>query len=334
MRVWARLHDALERYGKAAMVTVVSTKGSVPREAGARLVVHPDGAFSGTIGGGTLEWQAIALAQAALANPSTKRAYVRKFVLGPELGQCCGGQVELLVELIGETERAMVIDLAARERAGQFVTRASVSAERGVSREVQRGMDISSGRVAWHDGTLVEGFGDDPRPLLLFGAGHVGRALVLSLAQLPFAVTWIDQRPDAFPSHLPENVVAKRVEDPVVAVKAAQAGSFVLVMSHSHQLDLALINAALASERFPYVGLIGSGSKRARFEKRLAETGIARERIATLVCPIGVDGIRSKAPAMIAAATAAELLIRDEALRAREAEEATRTMQPKHSGIG
>jgi xanthine dehydrogenase accessory factor len=86
-------------------------------------------------------------------------------------------------------------------------------------------------------------------------------------------------------------------------------------MTHSHQLDLAVVAAALSDDRFPYVGLIGSKSKRARFEKRLAAGGVPRLRIADLVCPIGVDGISGKAPAVIAAATAAELIVRDEALR-------------------
>jgi xanthine dehydrogenase accessory factor len=94
------------------------------------------------------------------------------------------------------------------------------------------------------------------------------------------------------------------------------AGTFVAIMSHSHQLDLALTHAALSDERFAYVGLIGSKTKRARFEKRLAEAGIPPARVTGLVCPIGVGGIHSKAPAVIAAATVAELLIRDEAVRA------------------
>jgi xanthine dehydrogenase accessory factor len=332
MRVWSRLKDALDRHGKAAMVTVVATKGSAPREAGARLVVHPDGAFTGTVGGGTLEWRAIALAQAALANPSASRAETRKFALGPELGQCCGGQVELIVELIGSEERAKVADLAARETAGPFVTRAHVSAERGVDREVVGDMSFPPGSAAWHDGMLLEGFGEDLRPLILFGAGHVGRALVLSLAQLPFSVTWIDQRPDAFPTHVPANVTARRLDDPIAALKDPAEGTFVLVMSHSHQLDLALVDAALADERFPYVGLIGSASKRARFEKRLREAGVEAGRIADLVCPIGVGGIKSKLPAVIAAATAAELLIRDEKLRAAIAEPST--VHPRRSRSG
>ncbi len=316
MRPWSHLRDVLARHDRAAMVTVVSTKGSAPREAGARLIVHPDGSFTGTVGGGTLEWRAIALAQSLLSKPSADRAQIRKFALGPELGQCCGGQVELIVELIGERESAMVADLAAHEASGAFATRARVSTTDGVRREVVGGTDISAESAAWEDDLLLESFGEDPRPLLLFGAGHVGRALVLSLAPLPFGVKWIDPRPGAFPAYLPANTTALQLEDPVEALSGAAAGTFVLVMSHSHPLDLAIVAAALGDERFPYVGLIGSATKRARFEKRLAEGGVARQRIETLVCPIGIDGIGSKLPSSIAAATAAQLLIRDEALRA------------------
>jgi xanthine dehydrogenase accessory factor len=319
MRVWTRLQESLDRHGRAAMITVVSTKGSAPREAGARLIVNPDGTFAGTIGGGTLEWRAIALGQAALANSAAKHADLRRFALGPELGQCCGGRVEIVVELIGSREHAMVCDLAARERAGAFATRGIVSADRGVEREVVGGMNAPPGSAAWHDGVLIEGFGDDVRPLLLFGAGHVGRALVLALAQLPFAVTWVDPRPDAFPAYVPKNITVLRRDDPTAAVKDAPSMSFILVMTHSHPLDLALVSAALADGRFPYVGLIGSASKRARFERMLRDAGVPPERIAELVCPIGVDGIRSKAPAAIAAATVAQLLMRDEALRAASA---------------
>ena len=316
MGVWDRVLAALDRHGRAAMVTVAATRGSAPREAGARLIVHPDGAFTGTIGGGTLEWKALALAQAALADPAAKKAAVRRFALGPELGQCCGGQVDLIVEVIDARQRAAVAGLAEREAAGRFTTRARPSAEAGIERQVVGDGEMTPGSARLEDGILTEGFGDDRRHVVLFGAGHVGRALVLALAPLPFAVTWVDPRPDAFPAHLPANVTASRLDDPGTALAETPAGSFVLVMSHSHQLDLALVHAALADERFPYVGLIGSKSKRARFEKRLAAGGIAPARIAELVCPIGVGGIRSKAPAVIAAATVAELLARDEALRA------------------
>ena len=314
--VWSRVRESLERHGSLAMVTVAAARGSAPREAGARLIVNPDGTFTGTIGGGALEWRAIALAQAALAEPGASRASLRSFALGPELGQCCGGRVELIVELIGAEGLPAVAELARREAAGPFATRGRLSANRGVSREIVEESGIGPGAATFAGGVLSEGFGDDRRPLMLFGAGHVGRALALALAPLPFRVTWLDPRPDAFPAYVPANVTTAPLGEPARALADAADGSFVLAMTHSHPLDLAVVEAALAAGRFPYVGLIGSGSKRARFEKRLAAGGIAAERIALLVCPIGIAGIRSKAPAAIAAATAADLLARDEALRA------------------
>ena len=90
-------------------------------------------------------------------------------------------------------------------------------------------------------------------------------------------------------------------------------------MTHSHALDLAVVHAALADPRFAYVGVIGSRTKRARFVKRLAEGGISAARVAELVCPIGIAGIRGKTPAVIAAGVAAELIQRDGALREAEA---------------
>ena len=328
--VWPRVLKGLDAHGRVAMVTVAATRGSAPREAGARLIVHPDGGFTGTIGGGTLEWRAIAVAQAALANPSARKADVRRYALGPELGQCCGGSVDLIVELFDADRRAEVADLAAREAEGRLVTQGTVT-EEGIDRRILADRTMPPGSATLDANTLTEAFGDDRRPLIVFGAGHVGRALVLALAPLPFAVTWVDPRPDAFPTHVPANVTPIQLAEPAAALAGMPAGSFVLVMSHSHQLDLALVHAALADDRFVHVGLIGSRTKRARFEKRLAEAGVAPARIAELVCPIGVGGIHSKAPAVIAAATVAELLMRDEALRAMAQPMHHRTVRQRHA---
>ena len=154
----------------------------------------------------------------------------------------------------------------------------------------------------------TERYGRELTPLFLFGAGHVGRALVLALAPLPFRVSWFDGRENAFPPHIPANATAIRLSDPEVAIGSAPRGAFVLVTTHEHPLDLALTAAALARPDLPFVGLIGSGSKRARFERRFREIGIADERIAGLVCPIGVAGVADKEPAVIAASTVAQLL--------------------------
>ncbi|MGL4440069.1 MAG: xanthine dehydrogenase accessory protein XdhC [Bosea sp. (in: a-proteobacteria)] len=149
---------------------------------------------------------------------------------------------------------------------------------------------------------------DSRQPLIIFGAGHVGRALTLALAPLPFRITWVDGRADAFPAHVPLNVATVKSLNPPSEIARAALGSFVLVLTHDHALDLAITAAALSREDMPFVGLIGSATKRARFERRLRELGLDATRIASLVCPIGLPGISGKEPAVIAASVVAQLL--------------------------
>src|SRR6185295_19996221 len=114
MQIWTAIVDFLARHGKCAMVSVIAVKGSAPREPGARLIIAENGLFRGTIGGGALEWRAIAEAQAALAKGGSA-FYIASSVLGPDLGQCCGGQVKLLTEIFVEADRGWIEDLACLE---------------------------------------------------------------------------------------------------------------------------------------------------------------------------------------------------------------------------
>jgi xanthine dehydrogenase accessory factor len=314
MDIWPTIAQALERHGRCAMVTVAAVEGSAPREPGARMILLPGGGFHGTIGGGTLEWRALAEAQAALERGAAGARLIRQ-ALGPELGQCCGGQVTLLLEVFDSAAVTQARAFAALEQAGGFRSRGRL-ADGQVRREVQEtGAPPAPMAQLSATGVLLESFGESRRPILLFGAGHVGRALVLALAPLPVQVAWIDPRPNAFPAAVPANVKTVAVASPVAALAAAPTDAFALVMTHSHALDLDIVHGALSGD-LPYVGLIGSATKRARFVKRLRDLGLSESRIAALVCPIGVPGIGSKAPAVIAAAMAAEILIRDESLRA------------------
>lgn len=148
-----------------------------------------------------------------------------------------------------------------------------------------------------------------PLPLvLLFGAGHVGRALARALALLPLRVRWIDERQEEF-----DPVLASDVEIVVSSawereVMGAPAGAACIVLTHSHALDSLITAAALERGDFAYVGLIGSRSKRRRFERAFRDIGIPTAKISTLVCPIGDRGIRDKRPEIIAALTVAEII--------------------------
>jgi xanthine dehydrogenase accessory factor len=314
MKIWATIAGALARHGRCAMVTVADTQGSAPREAGARMIVMPDGGFRGTIGGGALEWRALADTRTLLAEDQPQ-ARLQRQALGPELGQCCGGSVRLLIEVFDRSMTDEVASLAAREAGGGFATVARLFQAGGaLARKI---LDVPASRLPVEiapDGSISETFSRQTRPLYLFGAGHVGRALILALAPLPFEVTWIDQRREAFPAATPPNVRSVHMPDPAAALAGAPRQAFVVVMTHSHALDLAVVHAALAGERFAYVGLIGSATKRARFRKRLKDLGLSADAISRLVCPVGLAGIASKAPAAIAASVAADLLIRHEAV--------------------
>lgn len=144
--------------------------------------------------------------------------------------------------------------------------------------------------------------------VLLFGAGHVGRALAATLAPLPLRLRWIDPRPGEFPDPPPAGVEVVVTARLVEAVERAPPGAGFLVVTHSHALDFEVCAAALARGDFAYLGLIGSKTKRARFERGFRELGLPDERIARLVCPIGAS-LRDKRPAVIAALAAAEVLV-------------------------
>jgi xanthine dehydrogenase accessory factor len=308
MQTFKRLIEAVDAEGAGALVSLIKVEGSSPRESGTRMVVRPSGAFNGTIGGGELEWQALAAAQDALAKG--RAAAVRRVVLlGPDLAQCCGGRVEWLIETFDRRDAAELAALAAAERAGPLVTQAVRTEDGRLTRKVAPAAAVGPAIETGADGELVERFGDGSTDLYLFGAGHVGRALVLALAPLPFRVRWIDSRQEAFPLRAPTNVTMIHSDDPAAELAAAPPGARVLVMTHSHPLDLSIVSRALAEERFAFVGLIGSATKRARFVSQMRAAGMSKTALDRLTCPIGLAGVKGKEPAIIAAAVAAQLLI-------------------------
>ena len=278
----------------ACLVRVHASRGSVPRGPGAWMAVFADAAMGmggiagaggiiGTIGGGQLEFQAIDEARRLLRGviqsaglphnatspvitPPVATPSVRRYALGPNLGQCCGGEVHLRYEL---------------------VSHADVPA---LSRRLLRILS----------------------PLALFGGGHVGRALVQVLGNLPLAVTWIDSRDEIFPTVVPDNVACEHSDPVHAAVAQLAAQSQVIIMSFSHAEDLDVVAACLQRRRaqgdLPFVGLIGSQTKWATFRHRLAARGFSDAELALVRCPIGMPGIRSKEPEVIAVSVAAHIL--------------------------
>ena len=150
--------------------------------------------------------------------------------------------------------------------------------------------------------------------LQLYGAGHVGRAIAALLATLDVEVDWIDEREEEFPEAVvagqpwPAHIRKLCVDAVEDEVRHAPPGAYFLVLTHNHDLDLRITDAILRRGDFAYCGLIGSKTKRMRFIHRFEQRGIAHDAIARMTCPIGVEGIEGKEPAVIAVAVVAQLL--------------------------
>ena len=337
----------------SVLVSVVSSKGSVPRGAGTRMVVGAD-AVDGTIGGGHLEFSAIDIARDMLAGKSSADGELQRFPLGASLGQCCGGLVNLLFEPVDanaewvatlsalrrEGVNAVVATPAGRATAGRLiVTDGRVDGSLGDAALDARVVLASRALLADGDARLarIASGGEGPEALVfldplrgpgfdivLFGAGHVGRALVEILARIPCRVTWVDGRESEFPRDTPGNVTVIVTDTPESEVDAAPREAYFLVMTHSHAQDQALAEAILRRGDFAYFGLIGSLSKRRQFERRMVARGIPPSRFPDMTCPIGVPGIHGKEPATIAIAVAAQLLQAKERSAAAQSTDAAR----------
>ena len=243
----------------AVVVEVRAARGSVPRASGTRMLVAAQ-AVLGTIGGGHLELQAIEQARALLRGAGT--AHDQHVALGPTLGQCCGGALDLRYTPLAET--------------------------------APLGWPLPAPRFT----------------LQLYGAGHVGRAIVALLSDIDCRVQWVDERESEFPATpLPPHIERVCVEPVQAEVAQAPPHCCFLVLTHSHDLDLALTQAILARGDFAWFGLIGSATKRARFEGRLRQRGVDDALVARMVCPIGLPGITGKEPGVIAVAVVAQLLL-------------------------
>jgi xanthine dehydrogenase accessory factor len=266
---------ALARAGRGVMALITDVRGSAPRDAGAAMLATADGLI-GSVGGGTVEWRALETARAMLADAAPAPGSVA-FPLNPALDQCCGGRIRLAFAPLTAAD------------APRFAAGAPVA--------------LWEGGPVWTP--------EPPRRAVhVYGAGHVGAALVRALAPLPLRVRWIDARAGVLAEPPPG---VETVETPLPEAEAARAPDALhLVMTHSHAVDLEIVAAALQAGA-GFAGLIGSATKRATFLSKLRARGLAEARLAALVCPIGLPSLRDKRPAVIAASVAADLLLREAA---------------------
>jgi xanthine dehydrogenase accessory factor len=262
----ATLRAFIDAHAAAVVAELSAVRGSSPREAGTFMLIAEGGSL-GTIGGGALEYMVIDRARQVLRDGEAGDAL--DIPLGPEIGQCCGGRVEVSLRRL---DAALANQLTRRLRAEAAA-----------------------------------------RPhVYLFGAGHVGRALARALAPLPVRVHVIDTRPDEIEA-LPEGVEGRAVALPEAVVRAAPQGSAYVILTHDHALDFLIGAEALRRGDAPYVGMVGSATKRARFRSWYLSQGYDARALDRLVLPIGgrafPDGPGDKRPEVIAALAAAEILV-------------------------
>ncbi|NMP29743.1 xanthine dehydrogenase accessory protein XdhC [Rahnella sp. SAP-1] len=241
----AQLH---QQRTSCVLLTLVEHQGSTPRNSGCKMVVTADQQYF-TLGGGNLEYQAIAIAREML-QAQAQQSRLERFNLGARLGQCCGGVATVLLEPLCQQQPVVVV----------------------------------------------------------YGAGHVGRALIAILATLPCRIYWVDSRASAFPPQVDPQISCISDEDPAATVQQMPAGSYFMVLTHDHQLDLLLSEKILRRNDFSYFGLIGSLTKRKRFEYRLAGKGIPQGTLDKMRCPVGLPDVKGKLPAEIAVAIAGEFI--------------------------
>ncbi len=292
------LRAAVARHGRVSRVVIAATHGSTPREVGAAMLVW-EGGQSGTIGGGKLEYEL-----ARLARRQTAPRRLSRHAIGPEMGQCCGGAVEVLSEIYDAADVEALADQTVIARAGAPGCAMPLAVKRLMTRARAQGIMPEPQMIG---GWLVEPVARPTRALWIWGAGHVGRALVQVLAPVPgLHITWVDTGADRFPEDIPEGVSVLPAQDPARLIGHAPREADHLVLTYSHALDLEICHGLL-TQGFASAGLIGSATKWARFRKRLAGLGYVPDQIARITCPIGKPEL-GKHPQMIAIGVAAEIL--------------------------
>ncbi len=340
MSNWSEIAEAYDasRDGPAILVTVGRIKGSTPRDTGSNMLITATKCI-GTIGGGRLEYIAIEKARNLLGD-ETKSSEIHELPLGPELAQCCGGYVQLLLHKLQGDEAASIFNRlnenienstilfhwSKSECHHQIISESDslIYLDKPLQTAIERRLNLPGAEVVENGQspktifTLVQSLHDAEFHVTIFGAGHVGRALVAALATLPCQITWVDSRASEFPTDIPKNVHKIVTESEASAIADCPTGSYFLIMTHSHQLDLEICEKLLATgDDAAFIGLIGSKTKKSKFEKRLAIRGFGSSAISRITCPIGMPELVGKRPAEIALSIAPDLLRRHQQTRAR-----------------
>ena len=303
-----KTNECIKSHGKIARVLILKTFGSAPRDEGTTMLIWDSGQF-GTIGGGELEYQVTRLAKKIIID--NKGSRIKKFSLGPDMGQCCGGAVELLIEILDETKVKFIsVDDGFFARP-VFKDEKSLNVQALIKSYRNKSVPI---KTSFKDGWLFEPVTKEKKLVWIYGAGHVGTAIANILSKLSqFSVTCIDTSQDRYPDNFPKTVEKLITKNPAQIVQYAPSETHHLILTYSHALDLEICHQLL-QHNFATAGLIGSKTKWARFKKRLNELNYTFEQINRIICPIGEPSF-GKSPYEIAIGVASMLLDKEKNIK-------------------
>ena len=303
-----KTNEYIKSHGKIARVLILKTFGSAPRDEGTTMLIWDSGQF-GTIGGGELEYQVTRLAKKIIID--NKGSRIKKFSLGPDMGQCCGGAVELLIEILDKTKVKFIsVDDGFFARP-VFKNEKSLNVQALIKSYRNKSVPI---KTSFKDGWLFEPVTKEKELIWIYGAGHVGTAIANILSKLSqFSVTCIDTSQDRYPDNFPKTVEKLITKNPAQIVQYAPSETHHLILTYSHALDLEICHQLL-QHNFATAGLIGSKTKWARFKKRLNELNYTFEQINRIICPIGEPSF-GKSPYEIAIGVASMLLDKEKNIK-------------------
>ena len=296
-RKFSKIEDVIEKllnHHMLARVVIISTKGSAPRKAHSQMIVTEKQVF-GSIGGGQLEYKITSICQQRLLTIKKFEREVRSFALGPSLGQCCGGSVRALIEYFHLSDLSKIEKL----NQGEFLIH-----ELNTNAFPYEGSQLSS---LDENKFFQEQAFEKNTNLYIWGAGHTGREIMSSTKSLPLNRYWIDIAKERFPETIDPDINMIWANDPTRLVKRFPSGGIHLILTHSHALDLALIQSLLKENNFYKLGLIGSITKKARFNSQLLKIGFTSDDIDKIVCPIGLPEIEGYEPFRIAISVAGQI---------------------------
>lgn len=310
---WKQITEQYTHQRTFVLVTVAKVQGSSPRETGAKMLISEQ-QILGTIGGGNLEFFAIQQAKEMLEKANDNTIEVHQTPLTPRYDQCCGGLVQLVFEKVNPNTSIWL---------QEFHHRISLNHQAWLITDIQQkqrfvkiSLETEPNKLnslhPWFSSPslLIEPTHSTALPIYIFGTGHVGKALINQLQPLNVVVTAVDSRVEQLSQTTAENVTLLLSENWQEIIYSAPANAYFLVLTHSHKLDYQITEAILQKGRFDYCGMIGSKTKKVRFERQLRSAGISQSQLNQLTCPIGLPSITGKTPEIIAASVVAQILER------------------------